>query len=206
MTYYRQEQAPEDSRSKRQQILNAAYEVFSRKGYHQATVDEIIALADTGKGTVYNYFVNKEQLFYTLIQERCQPFEMALEQVSESGQPALVKIESMVLLFLKFYIQNADLWRVLIHEIRGIELGSSAIKPETREKYHDVYRRTTGRLEKVIAEGVSQGVLREYDAAKAAYGLFAVILTMVFQKFVGDDVEATAHSITDIFLHGMVRR
>ncbi|MGL5512818.1 MAG: TetR/AcrR family transcriptional regulator, partial [Sporomusa sp.] len=43
---------------KRQQILDAAHTVFSRKGYHRATVDEIISLADTGKGTVYNYFVN----------------------------------------------------------------------------------------------------------------------------------------------------
>ena len=48
----------DDARSKRQQILDAACKVFSRKGYHRATVDEIIALADTGKGTVYNYFVN----------------------------------------------------------------------------------------------------------------------------------------------------
>ena len=53
----------EEGRSKRELILEAAYDVFSRKGYHRATIDEIIALADTGKGTVYNYFVNKDQLF-----------------------------------------------------------------------------------------------------------------------------------------------
>ena len=41
---------------KDQRILLAAEEVFSRRGYVQATLDEIIALADTGKGTVYKYF------------------------------------------------------------------------------------------------------------------------------------------------------
>ena len=75
----RASEAAAEVRSKRQQILDAAGVVFARKGYHKATVDEIIALADTGKGTVYNYFVNKEQLFYTLIQERSAPFEEIAE-------------------------------------------------------------------------------------------------------------------------------
>lgn len=47
---------PKDKR-----ILQAAEEVFSRHGYEKATLDEIIALADVGKGTVYKYFGNKEQ-------------------------------------------------------------------------------------------------------------------------------------------------
>ena len=204
---YHSEQLTEDSRSKRQQILNAAYEVFSRKGYNRATVDEIIALADTGKGTVYNYFVNKEQLFYTLIQERNAPVEMALEQIADSERPTIDKLETMVRLFLQFYIQNADLWRVLMHEIRGFELGHSVLTVETREKYHGVYRRIIEKLEKVLSEGISQGVLRDYDVDKGAYGLFAVIMTMVYQKMVDDDsIEAVAQNITEIFLYGMAQK
>lgn len=41
-------------------ILQAAEEVFSQHGYEKATLDEIIALADVGKGTVYKYFGNDE--------------------------------------------------------------------------------------------------------------------------------------------------
>jgi TetR/AcrR family transcriptional regulator len=206
MFTYHHSQNAEDPRSKRQHILDAAYQVFSRKGYNRATVDEIIALADTGKGTVYNYFVNKEQLFYTLIQERNRPFETALDQVAASSQPPLIKIKTMVRQFLHFYLENGDLWRVLIHEVRGFEMGHSVITPETSEKYFDIYRRVAGKLEKVIAEGVAQGDLREYDVAKAAYALFAAIVTMVYQKLVDEDVDHTADAITDIFLHGMVRK
>ena len=46
---------PEDIR-----ILQAAEEVFSQHGYEKATLDEIIALADVGKGTVYKYFGNND--------------------------------------------------------------------------------------------------------------------------------------------------
>jgi len=49
--------------SKKLRILQAAEIIFSRKGYVQATLDEIIELADTGKGTVYKYFGNKDNLF-----------------------------------------------------------------------------------------------------------------------------------------------
>ncbi|MDR3566117.1 MAG: TetR/AcrR family transcriptional regulator [Negativicutes bacterium] len=203
---HHQEPAAEDSRSKRQHILDAAYEVFSRKGYNRATVDEIIALADTGKGTVYNYFVNKEQLFFTLIQERNRPFEVALEQVAASDEPPLGKIKTMVRLFLRFHIENGDLWRVLIHEVRGFQMGHSSLSQETNKKYQDVLVSVAGSLEKVMAEGVAKGVLREYDVVKATYALFSVVLTMVYQNLVGEDVDMTADGITDIFLFGMAKK
>ena len=57
----------EREREKKASLLAAAEEVFTSKGYTDATLDEIIKLADTGKGTVYRYFGNKENLFYQLV-------------------------------------------------------------------------------------------------------------------------------------------
>lgn len=207
MAYYRAEPVSEDSRSKRQHILAAAYEVFSRKGYHRATVDEIIAMADTGKGTVYNYFSNKEQLFYTLVRERSEPFEVALQQVANSDVLPMEKIETVVKLSLKFYAENADLWRVLMHEIRGFgSEGHSNLTPENRQKYRDGFRRVIGSLETILQEGIDQGLLRRLDVTKSAYALFSVTVMMVYQKFVGEDIESTAHGITEMFMYGAALR
>lgn len=206
MAYYRNDQHGEDSRSKRQQIIEAAYTVFSSKGYHRATVDEIIALADTGKGTVYNYFNNKEQLFYTLVRERNQPFEAALLQVVESDRQPFEKLETMVKIFLRFYQENADLWRVMMHEMRGF--GSedlSFVKAETREKYREVFTRTVGMLGKALKEGIDRGVLREMNVSHVSYVLFSAIVTMAFNKFI-DDVDYAARELSEIFLYGLVRR
>jgi AcrR family transcriptional regulator len=206
MAYYRDDQHGEDSRSKRQQIIEAAYAVFSKKGYHRATVDEIIALADTGKGTVYNYFSNKEQLFYTLVRERNQPFEAALLQVMESDRQPFEKLETMVKIFLRFYQENADLWRVMMHEMRGF--GSedlSFVKAETREKYREVFTRTVGMLGKALKEGIDRGVLREMNVSHVSYVLFSAIVTMAFNKFI-DDVDYAARELSEIFLYGLVRR
>jgi len=196
-----------DSRTKRQQILDAAYEVFSHKGYHRATVDEIIALADTGKGTVYNYFVNKEQLFYTLIKERGAPFENALQQIVDAQAPPMEKIENMIREYLAFYVLNADLWRVMMHEVRGLgRAGYSNFSQEQRDKYGEWFRQTIGMLGIVLAEGIQTGDIRQCDVNKTAYALFSVIAMTVFQKFVSEDVDATAKSITNFFLHGAANR
>jgi len=207
MAHYREEQRNEDPRSKRHQILAAAYDVFSRKGYYRTTVDEIIALADTGKGTVYNYFTNKEQLFYTLVRERSQPFETALHKIAASSEPTIDKLEAMIRLSLKFYVENADLWRVLMHEIRGFgREGYSALAPETRAKYREGFRRVVSALEHVLHEGIDRGLLREIDVTKSAYALLSIIVMMVYQQFVDKDVEAQARAIADMFLNGAARR
>ena len=192
--------------SKREQILAAAYEVFSGKGYHRATIDEIIALADTGKGTVYNYFVNKEQLFYTLIREKSAPFEQELTALAESDLLALEKVEAVIRLFLRFYVRHANLWRVMMHEIRAFGTqGASNFKPAQLEKYRDVFKQTISFLETILQSGVEQGVLRNCDIAKAALGLYSVIVAMAFQNMVNEDIDSSAQSIADVFLYGVAK-
>ncbi len=192
--------------NKRQQILDAAYVVFSRKGYHRATVDEIIALADTGKGTVYNYFVNKEQLFYTLIQEKSAPFEVELQRLVKADIEPLEKVEAVVRLFLGFYLQNGDLWRVMMHEVRGFDLeGYSNFTAEERVKYHAWFHQSIMMIEQVLQEGADKGVFRSCDMHRGAYGLYSAIVSIVFAGLV-DSIEESAEKIADVFLHGVTKR
>lgn len=195
---------------KRQKILDAAYTVFSRKGYHRATVDEIIALADTGKGTVYKYFVNKEQLFYTLIKERSANFEIELGQIAALTETPLNKVKKAIKVFLEFYIANGDLWRVLMHEMRGLgHEEPSSFTAAQREKYREIFIHTIGILQTILQEGIEQGSIRNCDIHKAAHGLFSVIVMTVFQGFVednSDSLDKAANGIADVFLYGVVAR
>lgn len=196
-----------DPRNKRQHILDAAYVIFSRKGYHRATVDEIIALADTGKGTVYNYFVNKEHLFYTLIKERSAPFHERIKQILLAELLPLEKIYILTREFLKFYSANADLWRVLMHEMRAFgEIGYSEFNENQQEKYRKNFENALGVLESVIADGIRQQAIRACNTKQAAYGLFSAILAIVFQRLVGDNHEETAQNIANTFLFGIATK
>lgn len=206
MTSYRGTGLADEFKNKRQHILEAAYRVFSRKGYHRATVDEIIALADTGKGTVYNYFHNKEQLFYTLIHEISEPFEASLRQVVSGKELPLVKIKILIRIFLDFYVRNADLWRVMMHEVRGFgSEGYSNFSEEQRVKYAARFTETIGAFQTVLAEAAERGDIKHCETQKIAFGLFSVIVTMVFQKMVDEDIDETTEKIADIFLFGIAK-
>jgi len=52
----------ERTEERRSQILQAAHEVFSRKGYHGATIREIAAAAGVAEGTIYLYFASKHEV------------------------------------------------------------------------------------------------------------------------------------------------
>src|SRR3954470_14533892 len=52
-----------------QRLLDAGVEVFAKRGYHAARVDDIVKVAKTSHGTFYLYFANKEDLFRALTED-----------------------------------------------------------------------------------------------------------------------------------------
>ena len=55
--------------ARQQEILKAARELFVTKGFRETTLEEIARLAEFGKGTLYNYFASKEDLFIGIIEQ-----------------------------------------------------------------------------------------------------------------------------------------
>jgi len=65
----RQERKEKITNLRRQQILNAALDIFTHKGLAAATTAEIAQAAGVAEGTIYNYFPNKRELFIAVIRE-----------------------------------------------------------------------------------------------------------------------------------------
>ena len=59
--------SPRDPEQTRGRILDAALDIFARKGYHDASVDEIVDASGSSKGSVYFHFPNKQRLFLALV-------------------------------------------------------------------------------------------------------------------------------------------
>jgi AcrR family transcriptional regulator len=196
----------EEKKSKRQNILEAAFVVFSQKGFHKATIDDIIALADTGKGTVYNYFTNKEQLFFTLLEERERPSLVKLMQVSRSADEPLQKLEQMIRIQLDFLAENTRLWQILMHELRALCQGPMANEDERRrESCRKQFDERVFLFAKVMDEGRQAGVIKYPDVEGAAYMLFSIILGTALHTGGEYDVDDRAASIKDLFFHGVAK-
>ena len=83
------------SKAKYDQILRGARQVFLESGYGSASMDRIAREAGVSKGTLYNYFANKETLFATMIQgrklisdERDEPVSEQFIRSAEEGSSA----------------------------------------------------------------------------------------------------------------------
>lgn len=67
----------------REKILKHAKRLFSEKGYHSAQIADIIESAKIGRGTVYQYFSNKEHLFISLLERFIMDWEEYLKDLSK---------------------------------------------------------------------------------------------------------------------------
>src|SRR5947209_15942337 len=69
----------------RQHLLDAAAIVFTRHGFHGATLDEVAATAGFTKGAVYSNFKNKDDLFLELLDDRIAREVAVVTEVLEGG-------------------------------------------------------------------------------------------------------------------------
>lgn len=77
---------------RRQEILKAATVVFEAHGYGQTTVDAVAAEAKISKGSIYNYFPSKHDLFFEVFREAVQPDEQYVEDLIARDIPATDKL------------------------------------------------------------------------------------------------------------------
>lgn len=102
---------------KRLRLLKATEEVFSKRGYAQTTLDEIIGLADAGKGTLYKYFGNKDNLFYNLVRLKHKELMDEMWPVAKETSLSIEeKLTKILTLWIKFLFNHTVLWQVLLFE------------------------------------------------------------------------------------------
>ncbi len=72
---------------RREEILNAAAELFSESGYHGVSVDAIARKAGISKGNLYWYFKSKQDIFHQLFEYFSEPLFGPLFEILESDKP-----------------------------------------------------------------------------------------------------------------------
>lgn len=162
---------PKDKR-----ILQAAEEVFSHHGYEKATLDEIIALADVGKGTVYKYFGNKEQLFYKLVADKNAPFVERLQQAVAGEQSFEEKLKAYFREMVAFYVANSTLWQIICFEMLG---ASNGCRVENNDGEFVVVSRYNSMQ---LTEELKERILRYHQLLYAEFDILHRLISQVMEK------------------------
>jgi TetR/AcrR family transcriptional regulator len=137
----------------RQEMLAAAVDLFSQKGYHNVSMHEIAEKAEFAIGTLYKFFQNKEDLYKTMVLERCDDFEAALASTLAQSEDEVEKLRHYVRFRGDRFRHNLPFVRLFLAESRGISYNLRAgLDDEVRRRYYDILKR----LASVLASGIEK--------------------------------------------------
>ena len=92
-----------DKQAKRADIVRAAADVFSKTGYHESKMQDIAGAADIGKGTIYEYFRTKEELFFAVYDAWMSEYEQVVQQRVASANDPISKVDAIRDSAVEFY-------------------------------------------------------------------------------------------------------
>jgi len=152
----------------RERIIEAATEVFARRGVHGTRVADIAERAGVAYGLVYHHFRNKEEILSAIFAERWAQYVAYLEEVAGMPLSFRERMGKLVHFWVETYRVETDLMTVMINEItRSYEFLES----------HDITAVLVAfdPIERIIAEGRESGQVRAtVDARLATYAVLGV--------------------------------
>src|SRR5215472_492278 len=135
----------------RGKLLAAAAEEFARAGFERANIDAISLAAGYSKGTIYNYFPSKDELFLAVVQEALA--QAAATRPAPSHASAWERLTAVLGGFCGWAGQHDSLARVLVRECL---MGTPGLYPGVIGAEWPL----TGQLQGIIAEGMQHGEFR----------------------------------------------
>ncbi|MDY6855751.1 MAG: TetR/AcrR family transcriptional regulator [Thermodesulfobacteriota bacterium] len=188
------ERKERERRKRKKDILEAAKNVFSNKGYMNATIEEIAQEAELSTGTIYLYFSGKEELYVSLILES---YDILISEVNkvlgediDKGE-ILVKIARTYYRFCKNYPDHYRVLNFIVNEHFNLKLASELIE-KIGEKTDMIFKMVSG----VIKTGIQEGIFKPVNALDITslfwsnlHGIIQVQTTIDYLKSKKTDVE-----------------
>jgi len=193
--------------ARKEEILKAARELFARKGYHNTTLEEIAQHADFGKGTIYNYFRSKEELFYGIIDKLTfEMLHLAKSSVMGTDSGAREKLTAYAREMMSYSRKNSDLFQIIMREMHRL----NAEEHDARLKQFKAgIKKVWAILAQPIRAEMKTGKIKARDALKVA-ALFDSMIRFYFFKQVGklrsrkeDETDEAVEFVVSIFFDGI---
>jgi TetR/AcrR family transcriptional regulator, fatty acid metabolism regulator protein len=96
-----------DKAVKRAEIIAHAAKEFSKRGFHVTKMQDVATSADIGKGTIYEYFATKEDLFLAVYDSWMTEYENTIQQRVDEAEGALSKVDAIRISAVDFYQSRA---------------------------------------------------------------------------------------------------
>ncbi len=190
---------------RREEILKAAEKVFAQNGFYNSTVAEIAKESEFAIGTLYQFFTNKEELYYTMMIEKFDLLYKTLQVKVKENNTCLEKLSCLVEEVLSFIEQHVDFFKIFTWELNVLNSNmNNQLKDQLIEK-HFTYIQL---ISDVIQEGFKEGVLRQGNAEDLSTALVGMMNIFSFNWIYNRQQEpltSKVNTIVNLFLDGAKR-
>jgi len=185
--------------SKREQIINSAVNLFREKGYDGVKISEIPERAGIGKGTFYQLFRNKEELFIECADIIFREIGENIPEIQEETDP-LKKLRNRGYYFGHFQSHIIE----ILNLVRGAALKGN---PQVREKLDEVMRNLIEPLREDLERAIHQGRLRFRDSTLLAHLLMGAAEYLIYYTDENkSEFDANLDKIWDMVLNGIFEK
>jgi AcrR family transcriptional regulator len=168
-------------RQTRAQLLEAARTVFERKGYIDASVEDIVTEAGVARGSFYTYFEDKLEVFRLLSSEvNAAVMDAVSDNVNMRGGDPILRLHQSIARFIEVYREYAALYG-LIEQVATLD---PVIHAERVERRRVNVERVTATIERWQRRGLADP---DVDAATTAAVLLSMTSNFCYWWFVGEE-------------------
>lgn len=183
--------------NKRKLIVQTAVKLFSERPFHRVRLDDVAEAAGVGKGTVYIYFKNKEELYYSLVFESfVELVERLRSQLTQQGMSHREKIAMIVEGLADHGVKHPQLFEIM----RTVAI------PDASSAWDATRREFCQLIEDVIREGIAGGEFADAHPERTAMYVMAMVRAALLYGTPITDPKDLAGHISSILLGGITRK
>jgi TetR/AcrR family transcriptional regulator len=189
----------------RQEVLATALDLFSQRGYHNVSMQEVAAQAEFAIGTLYKFFQNKEDLYKALVLEQCDLFEEALMGAMAQPDDEVEKLRNYVRTKSERFRSNLPFVRLFLAESRGASFNIKAgLDEELRQRYYCFLERLASIFDRGIKTNRFKKIADPYYLAVALDSLIDASLLLWLDAPERHPYPENPDTILDIFFKGLI--
>lgn len=185
---------------KREQILESASKLFAKKNYHEVMMEDVSKEISIAKGTLYLYFKSKEDLYFSIVENRLQRLISSLNEFVHSSSNSIDALHSYVQHVFMFMCKYQAFFRVYWYQ---------NIKPKNSvcNSIDNLEKKLKQILYGIIEEGKSENLFKQIETELAADIALGSIFTGVerqLNKQLSNEMKlAEVNRIYDFILGGL---
>jgi AcrR family transcriptional regulator len=195
--------------TRRRLILATATELFQKDGFGGVTLDDIASAIEFSKGTIYNHFGSKEEIYASILVEHLNILLSCLKEASRTGRNTLERLRNSMKAYVRFYREHREYFKLLFF----IDLVSDHYRvPDTLLKEIRTLKiACLLELQNVVREGVRSGELEggrpDAQVSMVMWGMINGIIQLVeSRQFKEEDLDRLIGLGFEIVLGGLKRK